>query len=74
MTAKLFKKAILKALQRYIIQKNLLHASQFGFYACHSMTLQCMRLMYHRTLSSNNNMPWDIQPGVPYSFILPLIL
>jgi hypothetical protein len=34
----------------------LLNASQFGFHACHSTTLQCMRLVDHVTLHFNNNM------------------
>jgi hypothetical protein len=37
-------------------QRNLLNASQFGFRARHSTTLQCMRLMDHVTLNFNNNM------------------
>jgi hypothetical protein len=31
------------------------YASQFGFHACYSMTLQCMRLIDHVTLNFNNN-------------------
>jgi hypothetical protein len=34
----------------------LLSASQFGFRARHSTTLQCMRLTDHVTLNFNNNM------------------
>jgi hypothetical protein len=53
---KLFKKAILKIVQRHIEERGLLNASQFGFHACHSMTLQCMRLVDHVTLNFHNNM------------------
>jgi hypothetical protein len=35
---------------------NLLNASQFGFRARHSTTLQCMRLADHVTLNFNNKM------------------
>jgi hypothetical protein len=50
-TSKLFEKVILK-----IGKKGLVNAGQFGFYAHHSMALQCMRLTDHVTLSFNNNM------------------
>jgi hypothetical protein len=33
----------------------LLNASQFGFHAHHSMTLQCMRLADHVNLHFNND-------------------
>jgi hypothetical protein len=56
MTGKLFKKVILKIVQRYIQERGLLNASQFGFHACHSTTLQWMRLMDHVTLNFNKNM------------------
>jgi hypothetical protein len=55
-TGKLFKKVILKALQKHIDERCMLNASQFGFRARHSMTLQCMRLTDHVTLSFNNKM------------------
>jgi hypothetical protein len=43
-TEKLFEKMILRTIQKPIEERNLLNASQFGFRADHSMTLQCMRL------------------------------
>jgi hypothetical protein len=54
-TGKLLEKAILKTVQRHIGEKGLINASQFGFCACHSTTLQCMRLTDHVTLNVNNN-------------------
>jgi hypothetical protein len=53
---KLFEEVILKIVQRHIGEKGLLNAGQFGFRACYSMTLQCMRLTAHVTLNFNNNM------------------
>jgi hypothetical protein len=53
---KLFKKVILKIVQRYIEERGLLNASQFRLHACHSTTLQCMRLMDHITLNFNISM------------------
>jgi hypothetical protein len=53
---KLFEKVILKIVQRHIEEIGLLNASQFGFGACQSMTLQWMKLMDHVTLNFNNNM------------------
>jgi hypothetical protein len=50
---KLFKKVILKIGQRHIEERGLLNASQFGFCAHHSMTLQCMN---HIIVNFNNNM------------------
>jgi hypothetical protein len=47
---------ILKIVQRYIEERGLLNAGQFGFRARHSTTLQCMRLTDHVTLNFNNNM------------------
>jgi hypothetical protein len=55
-TGKLFEKVIQKIVQRQLDTKNLLNASQFGFRARHSTTLQCMRLTDHITLTFNNNM------------------
>jgi hypothetical protein len=52
----LFEKFILKIVQRHIAEKDLLNASQFGFRARHSTTLQCMRLADHATLNFSNNM------------------
>jgi hypothetical protein len=40
-TGKLFEKVILKALQKHIDERRMLNASQFGFRARHSTTLQC---------------------------------
>jgi hypothetical protein len=54
-TSKIFKEVILKVVQRHIEERGLFNASQFGFHAYHSMTLQCMRLMEHVTLNFNNN-------------------
>jgi hypothetical protein len=55
-TGKVFEKVILDIVQRYIGERNLHNASQFGFRARHSTTLQCMRLADHVTLNLNNNM------------------
>jgi hypothetical protein len=55
-TCKLFEELILKIVHRHIEEKGLLNASQFGFRARHSTTLQCMRLMVNVTLNNNNNM------------------
>jgi hypothetical protein len=41
---------------KHIDERDLLNASQFGFRARHSTTLQCMRLTDHVTLNFNNNM------------------
>jgi hypothetical protein len=51
---KLFEKVILKIGKRPIEERGLLNASQFGFRAPHSTTLQCMRLTDHVTLNFNN--------------------
>jgi hypothetical protein len=53
---KLFEKVILKRIQRHIEEKSLHNACQSGFRACHSTTLQRMRLTDHMTLNFNNNM------------------
>jgi hypothetical protein len=53
-TGKLFEKVILKALQKHIDERGMLNASQFGFRARHSTTLQCMMLTDHVTLNFNN--------------------
>jgi hypothetical protein len=55
-TGKLFEKVILKIVQRHIEERSLLNASQFGFRARHTTTLQCMRLTDQVTLNFNNNM------------------
>jgi hypothetical protein len=55
-TGKLFEKEILKFVQKHIEEKGLLNASQFGFRARDSTTLQCMRLTDHVTLKFNNKM------------------
>jgi hypothetical protein len=54
-TVKLFEKVILKIVQRNVEERSLLNASQFGFLARHSTTLQCRRLR-DVTLNFNNNM------------------
>jgi hypothetical protein len=55
-TSKHFEKSILKKNYRHIVERNLLNASQFGFRARHSTTLQCMRLTDHVSLNFNNDM------------------
>jgi hypothetical protein len=55
-TGKLLEKVILKLLQKHIDERGLLNASQFGFRARQSTTLQCMRLADHITLNFNNKM------------------
>jgi hypothetical protein len=55
-TGKVFEKVILKIFQKHIEERGLLNASQFGFRARHSTTLQCMRLTDHVTLNFNNKM------------------
>jgi hypothetical protein len=55
-TGKLFEKVILQFLKKHIEEKGLQNASQFGFRARHSTTLQLMRLTDHVTLNSNNKM------------------
>jgi hypothetical protein len=55
-TGKLFEKAILKIVQKHIEEWGLLNASQFGFRARYSTTLQCMRQTDHVTLNFNKNM------------------
>jgi hypothetical protein len=44
---------MLAVVQRRIEEKYLIHAAQFGFPACHSMMLKCMRLTDHVTLNLN---------------------
>jgi hypothetical protein len=55
-TGKLFEKCILKIVRMHIEERGLLNASQFGFRARHSTTLQCKRLTDHVALNFNNNM------------------
>jgi hypothetical protein len=55
-TGKLFEKVILQIVQNQIGEKHLLNASQFGFRARHSTTMQCMRLADNVTLNFNNKM------------------
>jgi hypothetical protein len=55
-TGKLFEKVILKILPKHIDERGLLNASQYGFRAGHSTTLQCTRLTDHVTLNFNNKM------------------
>jgi hypothetical protein len=54
-TGKLFKKVILKIVQRHIEERVLLNASQFGFRARHRTTVKCPRLTDHITLNFDNN-------------------
>jgi hypothetical protein len=49
-------KVILKIVRRHDEERGVLNASQFGFRARLSTTLQCMRLTDHVTLNCNNNM------------------
>jgi hypothetical protein len=42
--------------QKHVEERSLLNASQFGFRARHSTTLQCMRITDHVTSNFNNNM------------------
>jgi hypothetical protein len=55
-TGELFEKLIPKLFQKHIVTNNLRNASQFDFRACHSTTLQCMRLTDHITLNFNYSM------------------
>jgi hypothetical protein len=52
---KVLEKVILKIVQRYIEEANLLNASQFDFRPHHSKTLQSMRLADHVKLNFNKN-------------------
>jgi hypothetical protein len=76
---KVFEKFILEIVNGHIGERNLLNASQFGFRARHSTTLQYMRLEDRVTLNFNNNMctaavfldiekafDTTLQPGLPY--------
>jgi hypothetical protein len=56
LTGKVFEKVILEIVKWHIGERNLLNASQFGFCAHLSTTLQCMRLADHVSLHFNNNM------------------
>jgi hypothetical protein len=53
---KLSEKLILGTIEKHTEERNLPNASQFGFRADHSTTLQCVRLADHITLNFNNNM------------------
>jgi hypothetical protein len=55
-TGKLFEEVIQKIVQRHLDTNSLLNASQFGFRARYSTTLQYMRLTDHITLNLNNDM------------------
>jgi hypothetical protein len=55
-TGKPFENVILKIVQRHAEKIGLLNASQFGFLARHSTTIQCMRFTDHATLNFNNNL------------------
>jgi hypothetical protein len=54
-TGKLFEKVILNIFQKGIEERGLLNASQFGFRAHHSTTLQYTRITDHVTPNFNNN-------------------
>jgi hypothetical protein len=53
---KLVEKIVLQIFQKNIGERNLFNASQFGFRARHSTTLQCMRLADHVTINFDNKM------------------
>jgi hypothetical protein len=53
-TSKLFEKVILNIVQKHIEERGLLKASQYGFRARHSTTLQYTRLTVYVTISFNN--------------------
>jgi hypothetical protein len=53
---KQFEKVILKIDQRHTEERGVFNASQSGFCARHSMTLQCMRPVDHVTSDFNNKM------------------
>jgi hypothetical protein len=55
-TGKVLEKLILRTIQKHSEGRDLLSASQCGFRADHSTTLQCMKLADHITLKSNNKM------------------
>jgi hypothetical protein len=55
-TGKLSEKLTLRTIQKHTEERNLLNASQFGFRADHSTTLQCLRQAGHVALNFNNNM------------------
>jgi hypothetical protein len=55
-TGKFLEKIILQIVQRHSGGRNLFNASQFGFRARHSTTLQSMRIADHVTLNFNNKM------------------
>jgi hypothetical protein len=54
-TEKLFEGVFLKIAQKHTEERGLLNASQFGFRARHSTTLQCMRFTDQITINFNNN-------------------
>jgi hypothetical protein len=47
---------ILRRIQKHIVERNILNATQFGFWADHSTIIQTMRLADHITPNFNNNM------------------
>lgn len=49
--AKLFKKHILKTVQKQTEDIGMINVSQFGFCTSHSMALKRMRLLVHFTLN-----------------------
>jgi hypothetical protein len=53
-TGKRSENVILQIVQKHIREKHLLNASQFGFRARHSTTMQCMSVADHVTLNVNN--------------------
>jgi hypothetical protein len=55
-TDKLFEKVVLKMVQSHVKARDMLNASQSGFHARHSTTLQCMRLTDYVILNFNNKM------------------
>jgi hypothetical protein len=51
-TDKLFEKVILEIVQRHTEGRSLFNASQFGFRASHSTTLQCMKLNFNNMFTA----------------------
>jgi hypothetical protein len=56
-TGKLSENLMLRTIQRYVEERDLLNSSQFDFETHHSISLQHIRLMDHVTLNFKSNMP-----------------
>jgi hypothetical protein len=73
---KISEKVILKIIQRYLQERGLFNASQFGFHIRYSMTLHYMRLADHVIFNFNSNMSMamvflDIEKGLDTICTLP---